>query len=64
MSDGEMSQLFIVLSPPLLTPPPLVAAPLATVTYLMELRSTRKPRMLIRNSGEDLPRYAERQYPA
>jgi len=63
------------------TPAPLVAAPLAPdgptlrlrspdlppppAAYLMELRSTRKPRRSYRPSGESpLPRPAERQYPA
>ena len=62
------------------TPAPLVAAPLAPggptlrlrspdlppppAAYLMELRSTRKPRSLLRNSGANPMRYAERQYPA
>ena len=32
--------------------------------YLMELRSTRNPRLESRNPGVNLPRYAERQLPA
>ncbi len=59
------------------TPAPLVAAPLAPdgptlplrspdlppppAAYLMELRSTRKPRASLRNSGASLLRSAERQ---
>ena len=60
------------------TPAPLVAAPLAPdgptlrlrspdlttppAAYLMELRSTRKPRLLPRAPGPSQSRYAERQY--
>ena len=69
VASDEMSQTFSVLSQlPLASDEPTLRLrspdlPPPPAAYLMELRSTRKPWVRCRPSGEVPMRYAERPYP-